>query len=174
MSLSKTDSAALSALQTMKEWRRCSSKQQVFLSALIESDFNFTRATSLAYYGGGNPKNAQIMSFAVRRAKVIRAALGRYDKLRVRVDRESDLAEIQDQIDHAEKGSTSAQRLISEKLRIKKEIELAENEPAVEKQETPKTPKFKVGDIALRADKTKLRVTAVDDQGRVTEGDPVP
>jgi hypothetical protein len=150
------------------EFLACAVKQRRWLEALIESNFDYAAATSTAF-DCSTHRNTVLYSYSVRRQPHIIAALNVYLG---KSEREIDLEEVERHLRKAEPGSVAAQRLIAAKLRLKYDLKPEViDEP---QSAAPAVHRFHVGDIAIRADRTKLRVTAVDDEGRVTEGDPLP
>jgi hypothetical protein len=97
------------------EYLQCSAKQRFWLDTLISNGFDYTAAT-VAAFGCKSVKNAQIFSHAVRRARVVKAALNLYLR---KTELDCDIEETFKQYQRAEPGSVAAQRLWSQLLRLK-------------------------------------------------------
>jgi hypothetical protein len=97
-----------------------------------------------------------------------------------KTEREIMIEAVEEHLRHAEKGSTAARGLFAQLASLKFGIAAepeSKPEPEPKAEEQAKTPvavdsRIKVGDI-IRADGRRFRVTAVDEQGRATDGDPL-
>jgi hypothetical protein len=122
------------------EYLQCSAKQRFWLDTLISNGFDYTAAT-VAAFGCKSVKNAQIFSYAVRRARVVKAALNLYLR---KTELDCDLEESFRQFHRAEPGSIAAQRFWAQILRLKYGVRAelepeSDPEPAYKKSEPKPT-----------------------------------
>lgn len=121
-----------------KEYLQCSAKQRLWLDTLVSNGFDYTAAT-VAAFGCKSLKNAQIFSHAVRRARVVKAALNLYLR---KTELDCDIEETFKQYQRAEPGSVAAQRLWSQLLRLKYGLR---SEPEAESAAAAKVPRVPGG-----------------------------
>jgi hypothetical protein len=125
-----------------KEYLQCSVKQRLWLGALVSNGFDYTAAT-VAAFGCKSVKNAQIFSYAVRRARAVKAALNLYLR---KTELDCDIEETFKQYQRAEPGSVAAQRLWSQLLRLKygvrAELEADDSQPEPAKADSRIPPDY--------------------------------
>jgi hypothetical protein len=142
----------LTEFESTFEFLACSEKQRRWLQTLLANGFDYTKATELAF-DCSNPRNARLFGYAVRRQTHIVAALNLYlgrpepDAVKVRHQKSVRklLRGIRFQLRHAEPGSTSAQRLMSQWQTVllggRAEVEADEPEPTPAPPPPADTPK---------------------------------
>jgi hypothetical protein len=104
----------LAQFKQSPEFRACTDKQQRWLLALVETGGDYTAAT-LTAYGSKNARQAQVFSYAVRDVPRVKAALDFYRGL---TPLDVLLEEVTRNLNRAEPGSVSAQRLLAQKERL--------------------------------------------------------
>jgi hypothetical protein len=105
----------LAELQASPEYLVCSPKMQVWLTTLIQSNFDYKLATATAY-NCKNPRQAHVFSFAVRKWPVVRAALSLYLGRSVQ---DVFLEDLKETIRRAPKGSDRQVRALALYARMK-------------------------------------------------------
>jgi hypothetical protein len=158
----------LAELQASPEFLACTPKMQTWLTTLIENQFDYIRATAAAF----DCKNAQVFSYAVRSWPRIRAALNLYFG---RSEQDQFLEDLAQTIRRAPKGSDRRVRAMALYARMKFGVnENAEPEAATENETIDPVVihKFRVGEIATLEGR-QFRVTAVNDDGTVSEAEPL-
>jgi hypothetical protein len=178
---SETKSAvSLAALQASPEYLACTPKMQVWLTTLIESNFDYKLATATAF-NCKNLRQAHVFSFAVRKWSVIRAALNLYLG---RSEQDAFLEDLKETIRRAPKGSDRQVRAQALYARMKWGVSNpASDKPEAASKTEPSTAKpaaasvapparFHVGEIAI-LDGKQYRVTVVNPDGSVAEADPL-
>jgi hypothetical protein len=152
-------------------------KRRVWLTAFLATN-DATWAGSMAF-DAKSPRNAKIVGNECKRSLPIREALAEYAG---KSEREVFLESLKDTIRRAEPGSvaqTKAQALYA-RMKFGLELEMDGRPPRAEESETraasvaeaAKTFVAKVGDIVL-VNGVKHRVTAVDENGKPTDGEPL-
>jgi hypothetical protein len=167
--MSETKGAiSLAELQASTEYLACTPKMQVWLTTLIQSNFDYKLATVKAF-NCKNLRQAHIFSYAVRKWPVIRAALNLYLG---RSEQDVFLADLQETIRRAPKGSVAQVRAQALYARLKFGVSTPDSEPEPEAETGTSPARFSVGDTC-QVDGKPYRITAVDANGRPTSGEPL-
>jgi hypothetical protein len=156
-------------MQASEPWKRLTPQQRIWFVHFIASD-DSVAATRIAY-PTATDKSVKCMSYEMLKRPAIIAALDFYNG---KSDLEIDLDEIQKQIDAADPGSIAAQKLIALKASLKRGLKAASEEPETKSKATDESKSLvsQIGDIVL-VDGKKHRVTAVDEHGKPTDGEPI-
>jgi hypothetical protein len=169
----------LHEFQATPEYLACTPKMQVWLTTLIESNFDYKLATATAY-NCKNLRQAHVFSYAVRKWPIIRAALNVYLG---KSERDSFLEDLEQTIRRAPKGSDRQVRAQALYARMKFGVSTPDNdEPTsardpqtvTSKPETLATSdepiRFYVGQIITDRDEQGIlhtgRVLSVDEHGK--------
>jgi len=190
MSASAKDRMPLSEIVTRSEFQILTPKQQAFsaryiASGLSSGTYDAVGAVQTAY--ATSPANAVLLSYELLGNRKIKKVL---DLHFGRTPLDAMLSDLEKAIrkslrkDSKSGGLSIAtvQALAFYERHTGQQIEaargaatpIAEPEVHAEVAELSAPARFKVGDIAILDGKTKIRVTAVDDQGRAAEGDEIP
>jgi hypothetical protein len=159
----QTEPISWDVMQASETWKRLTPQQRVWVLKFIASDDSI--AATRTAYPTATDKSVKCMSYELRKNPGIVAALDFYNG---KTELELDLEEIQKQIDAAEPGSIAATKLIALKASLKRGVKSASEEPKA----TDESLASKIGDIVL-VDGKKHRVTAVDENGKPTDGEPI-
>jgi hypothetical protein len=160
----------LAELHLTQEFLSLTDKQRAWVDALIETQ-NALEATRRVYGDIGN-RYVALRARQIEGSRIITAVL---DTFYARTPREKFIRDLERVLIHSNSGTerAGARSLYAEMVfGIGGSSKNPDGDALGSRTETPA--RFRVGDIVIRADKTKLRVTAVDGEGRVTEGDPIP
>jgi hypothetical protein len=122
----------LAELQASPEYLACTPKMQVWLTTLIESNFDYKLATATAF-NCKNLRQAHVFSYAVRKWPVIRAALNLYLG---RSEQDVFLEDLKETIRRAPKGSVAQVRAQALYARLKFGVSEGSAEPEA-KSESP-------------------------------------
>jgi len=175
--------AAQIEIQSLETWARLESSPQ--WAALTDSQrvwvtqFLATGSALLATKAGYRAKseqNSRVLSYELAKNKTIVAAL-EVAAGKVKTEREILIETVREQLRASEKGSIAASKFTAQLERLQLGVKPeAEDDPEAEvsqpNADASPTPRSKVGDIVL-VEGIKHRVTAVDANGRATDGEPL-
>jgi phage terminase small subunit len=156
-----------SLLEQSAAWRDLTKQQQLWVLDFLVSGSALS-ATKAAYHASSDV-NARVMGYELRKNKSIVAALD-VAAGKVKTDRDILIETVQEQLKFAEKGSIAAAKLTVQLERLQIGIKAGRHE--VPEPDEPSPARFKVGDICTQSGE-KFRVTAIDNNGQVTEADEV-
>jgi hypothetical protein len=168
--------------QASKEYLACTPKMQVWLTTLIESNFDYKLATATAF-NCKNLRQAHVFSYAVRKWPIIRTALNLYLGLS---EQDVFMADLQETIRRAPKGSDRHVRALALYARLKFGVAEGSAEPqqGARTTDAPATvsevsqQRFHVGQIITDRDDHGVvhtgRVIAVDANGQLLDVEEIP
>jgi hypothetical protein len=161
---------ALETFHATKEFLSLTAQQRAWVDAFIEL-LDAREATRRAYGDVGE----RYVAMTTRRIELSKRVIAALDVFYARTPREKFIRDLELTMAHAK---TATERADARALYAKIALGfggLSNSADSGNDGQEARTPaRFKVGDIAIRADKTKLRITAVDEQGRVTDAEPIP
>ena len=159
-----------SEFEASSAYRDLTVKQRAWVIAVLATD-DPVLATRLSY-NCKSVRNATILSWEIRNVLAIKKALRAYH------GKPADqvfLDGLQETIDRAEPGSCAqvdAQKLYAQLVYAIGARDKVKAKPEADKPAEPPKPQFKVGDIAT-LEGERYRVTAIRDDGTVSEADPL-
>jgi hypothetical protein len=173
--IQSVQSAVWESLQASELFRRLTPQQQTWTTAFCATGGNALEATRLSY-NCASPKNNACLTYEIRRNKNILAFLELYKVMTQGApSREEQIAGVLETIREAPAyEQVKARRLLAQLTGVVRADD-DEAEPVKDSQsesDEPSPVRFKVGDIVL-VDGVKHRVTAVDANGRATDGEPL-
>jgi len=166
---------SLAEFQTSLEFLACTEKAQRWLVALVESNLDY-RAATLSVYSK-TPRQAQILSYAVRKWPSVRRALNLYLG---RTDKDAFLEDLQTTIRRAPEGSVARVKAMALYARMKFGVG---EEPEAAASKTPVAPaapgssepvRFKIGEEVTDDNGKRFIVTGISADGlEVTDAEPI-
>jgi hypothetical protein len=180
ITLEKSTGMTLPQLEATPEFGRLSPKMKLWVSSYVQHFIDFGSLDPIfatkSSYQCGSDENARTFGYQILSKTKVQALLKLYAHFG-KSQLELDLETAEEQFRQAKPGSEPAHNLLVLTMRLRKEIaaERAANVEASAPQVpavAPEPKRFNVGDIIL-VDGKKVRVTAVNEAGRATDGEPL-
>jgi hypothetical protein len=158
------------ALRVSPPFRRMTPQQKNWLLEYLRTG-SLHSATKLAY-PEANENSQRAMPYQILKAQAVRECLDWYRFHDAESSRQALIDLVRKQLDAAEPGSVSAQRLCAQLQSLTISNKPSSREEAPGPEESAQAQGSKIGDIVL-VEGVKYRVTAVDENGKPTDGEPI-
>jgi hypothetical protein len=158
------------ALRVSPPFRRMTLQQQSWLVEYLRTG-SFHSATKLAY-PEANDNSQRVMPYQILKAQAVRECLDWYRFRDAESSRQALIDIVRKQLEAAEPGSVSAQRLCAQLQSLTVSSKPSAPEPTPGPEEPAQAQGSKIGDIVL-VEGVKYRVIAVDENGKPTDGEPI-
>lgn len=158
------------ALRVSPPFRRMTPQQQTWLIEYLKTG-SLHGATKLAY-PGASENSQRAMPYQILKSEAVIESLDWFRFRDAETSRQALVDIVRKQLDAAEPGSVSAQRLCAQLQSLTIGSKPSVSEPARGPEESAQAQGSKIGDIVL-VEGVKYRVTAVDENGKPTDGEPI-